>query len=66
MAIYDNIKKIFSKDSNNLRGSKDLNDSTAAQKMLLAAKARERQAILEALKQHTAALTRKDVGQWRR
>ena len=65
MAIYDNIKKIFSKDSNNLRDSKDLNDATA-QRMLLAAKARERQAIIEALKQNTAALTRKDVGRWRR
>lgn len=68
MAIYDNIKKIFSKDSNNsnnLRVSNDLNDSTA-QRMLLAAKARERQAIIEALKQNTAALTRKDVGRWRR
>lgn len=65
MAIYDNIKKIFSKDSNNLRVSNDLNDATA-QRMLLAAKARERQAIIEALKQHTAALTRKDVGRWRR
>lgn len=55
------IKNIFSKASNDLRGSNEINTDRFAE----LAKRRDRRALIEALKQHTAALTRKDVGKWR-
>lgn len=60
--ILDFFKNRFSKGSNDLRDPNDLNTNT--QKILLA-QARDRRALIEMLRQHTAALTRKDIGRWR-
>lgn len=57
--MFKKIKNIFAKDHN---GSNDFNNAIL---MLRAEKARERKALIDALRQHTTALTRKDVGRWR-
>lgn len=48
------------------RFSKDVRVANNATHKMLLAQARDRRALIEALRQHTAALTRKDIGQWRR
>ena len=60
MSYLDSIKGLLTDKKDNPN-----NSQSAADRFAELAKRRDRRALIEALRQHTAALTRKDVGKWR-